>query len=131
MWQIQTAWNCYCFIRVISAPEKCKTQTWSSLIHVLSETRQNKKYILLLENLKPLKEANPDLILGFTGCLAQQEGEQFFEKMPFVDLVIGPDGVEHIVRVVDEVKEKKVPVIRTQFDTETNYKIPELSGETP
>jgi len=44
--------------------------------------------------------------------------------MPFVDLVIGPDGVEHIVRVVDEVKEKKVPVVRTQFDTDTNYKIP-------
>jgi len=93
--------------------------------------KAEQKIYSLARNLKPLKEANPDLILGFTGCLAQQEGEQFLEKMPFVDLVIGPDGVEHIVRVVDEVKEKKVPVVRTQFDTDTNYKIPELSGETP
>ena len=93
--------------------------------------KAEQKIYSLARNLKPLKETNPDLILGFTGCLAQQEGEQFLEKMPFVDLVIGPDGVEHIVRVVDEVKEKKVPVVRTQFDTDTNYKIPELSGETP
>ncbi len=93
--------------------------------------KAEQKIYSLARNLKPLKEANPDLILGFTGCLAQQEGEQFLEKMPFVDLVIGPDGVEHIVRVVDEVKEKKIPVVRTQFDTDINYKIPELSGETP
>ena len=85
----------------------------------------------LTGNLKPLKEANPDLILGFTGCLAQQEGERLLKRMPFVDLVLGPDGVEHIVRMVDEVKEKKVPVVRTQFDVEENYSIPELSGETP
>ena len=93
--------------------------------------KAEQKIYSLAKNLKPLKETNPDMILGFTGCLAQQEGERFLEKMPFVDLVIGPDGVEHIVRVVDEVKEKKVPVVRTQFDTDTNYKIPELSGETP
>ena len=93
--------------------------------------KAEQKIYSLARNLKPLKEANPDLILGFTGCLAQQEGERFLEKLPFVDLVIGPDGVEHIVRVVDEVKNKKVSVVRTQFDTDISYKIPELSGETP
>ena len=93
--------------------------------------KAEQKIYSLAKNLKPLKETNPDMILGFTGCLAQQEGERFLEKMPFVDLVIGPDGVEHIVQVIKDVKDKKLPVVRTQFDTDTNYQIPELSGETP
>ena len=93
--------------------------------------KAEQKIYSLTRNLKPLKEANPGLILGFTGCLAQQEGERLLKKMPFVDLILGPDGVEHIVGVVEEVREKKIPIIRTQFDTDKNYKIPELSGETP
>ena len=93
--------------------------------------KAEQKIYSLAKNLKPLKDANPDLILGFTGCLAQQEGEKFLEKMPFIDLVMGPDGVEHIVEVVDEIKEKKVPIVRTQFDKALNYKIPELSGKAP
>ena len=93
--------------------------------------KAEQKIYSLTGSLKPLKEANPDLILGFTGCLAQQEGEQLLKKMPFIDLILGPDGVEHVVSVVEEVKEKKVSVVRTKFDTDANYKIPELSGETP
>ena len=93
--------------------------------------KAEQKIYSLAKNLKPLKESNPDMILGFTGCLAQQEGERFLDKMPFVDLVIGPDGVEHIVQIIDEVKKKKVSVVRTEFDTDTNYKIPELYGKTP
>ena len=57
--------------------------------------------------LRPIKEANPDQIIGVTGCLAQQEGERLLKKMPFLDLVLGPDGVENIARIVDEVREKK------------------------
>lgn len=93
--------------------------------------KAEQKIYSLTGSLKPLKAANPDLILGFTGCLAQQEGERLLERMPFVDLVLGPDGVEHIVQVVDEVKAKKGPVVRVQFDMEKNYSIPELSDETP
>jgi len=94
----------------------------------IREKAEHKIYSLK-GNLKPLKEDNPDLILGFTGCLAQQEGERLIKKMPFVDLVLGPDGVEHIVQAVDEVKLNKGPVVRTQFDAETNYSIPKISGE--
>ncbi len=93
--------------------------------------KAEQKIYSLAGNLKPLKMANPDLILGFTGCLAQQEGERLLEKIPFVDLVLGPDGIEHIVQVVDEVKGKNGPVVRTEFDTEKNYSIPEFAGETP
>ena len=71
-----------------------------------------------LGELKTLKEKrNGDLIIGVTGCLAQEVREEFIKKTPFVDLVIGnqniakiPDSlekiqsgeVEHIILVDDE-----------------------------
>ena len=93
--------------------------------------KAEQKIYSLSGTLKPLKEANPTLILGFVGCLAQQEGARLLKKMPFIDLVLGPDGVEHIVRLVDEIRVKKEPVVRIQFDAEESYSIPELSGESP
>ena len=49
--------------------------------------KAEQKIYSLARNLKPLKEANPDLILGFTGCLAQQEGEQFWKKCRLLTLL--------------------------------------------
>ena len=45
-----------------------------------------------VSQLNGLKEKNPDLILGVTGCMAQRMGEDLLQKAPYVDLVMGPDG---------------------------------------
>ncbi len=42
--------------------------------------------------LKGLKDENPDLVLGVTGCMAQRMGDSLLEQAPYVDLVMGPDG---------------------------------------
>ncbi len=42
--------------------------------------------------LNGLKEKNPELLLGVTGCMAQRMGEELVRKVPYVDLVMGPDG---------------------------------------
>jgi tRNA-2-methylthio-N6-dimethylallyladenosine synthase len=42
--------------------------------------------------LNGLKEKNPGLLLGVTGCMAQRMGEELVRKAPYVDLVMGPDG---------------------------------------
>lgn len=71
-----------------------------------------------LGELKTLKEKkNNNLIIGVTGCLAQEVREDFIKKVPYVDLVLGnqniakiPDAlekiqsgeIEHIVLVEDE-----------------------------
>lgn len=46
-----------------------------------------------LGRLQPLKERNPELILGLCGCVAQQEGAQVFARAPYVDLVLGPRAI--------------------------------------
>ena len=43
-------------------------------------------------HLNGLRENNPDLLLGVTGCMAQRMGEELLRKAPYVDLVMGPDG---------------------------------------
>ncbi len=42
--------------------------------------------------LNALKEKNPSVILGVTGCMAQRMGEDLLRRAPYVDLVMGPDG---------------------------------------
>ncbi|MCJ7630138.1 MAG: MiaB/RimO family radical SAM methylthiotransferase [Longimicrobiales bacterium] len=42
--------------------------------------------------LNGLKETNPGLLLGVTGCMAQRMGEKLLKKAPYLDLVMGPDG---------------------------------------
>ena len=42
--------------------------------------------------LNGLKRERPELGIGVTGCMAQRMGETLFERAPYVDLVMGPDG---------------------------------------
>jgi tRNA-2-methylthio-N6-dimethylallyladenosine synthase len=43
-----------------------------------------------LGRLKPLKKRKRGLLLGVSGCVAQQEGEQIFARASHVDFVLGP-----------------------------------------
>ncbi len=42
--------------------------------------------------LNRLKQENPDLVIGVTGCMAQRLGEKLLDRAAHVDLVMGPDG---------------------------------------
>jgi tRNA-2-methylthio-N6-dimethylallyladenosine synthase len=93
--------------------------------------KAEQKTFSLLGGLKPLKVANPDLILGLTGCMGQQDGENLLKRMPYLDFVLGPDQVEGIGKAVNRVYESKKPFVWTGFDSEKIYSIPEISGELP
>jgi len=86
------------------------------------------KIMSLLGSFKPLKKTNPDLMLGLTGCLAQQEGDRLVKKFPWLDFVLGPDTVERIATAIDRVKTRSRPLVWTEFDTEKDYSIPALDG---
>src|SRR5690606_12325133 len=49
-----------------------------------------------LGRFKPLKQANPALILGVGGCVAQQEGGEMLAKVPWLDLVFGTHNVHRL-----------------------------------
>lgn len=89
------------------------------------------KIFSLFGSMKPLKEANPDLVMGITGCLAQQEGERLLKRIPFLDFILGPDHIEDIPHAVDRALETHKPFIWNNFDQKKNYSIPEISAAQP
>src|SRR5210317_2568579 len=61
-----------------------------------------------LGRFKPLKDRNPELILGMGGCIAQQEGKQLLEEFPYLDLVFGTHNVHRLPELVQKVADKHV-----------------------
>ncbi len=87
--------------------------------------KAEQKVFSLFGGLKPLKQANPDLILGVAGCLAQQEQTVLMNRIPFLDFIVGPDAVESIQQIIHRVELGEGPIVWTEFDSEKNYSIPE------
>ncbi len=64
---------------------------------------ENKVYSFL-GALRPRKRANPDLIIGVAGCVAQQEGRNILEREKAVDLVFGPDNYFRLPEMIAAVR---------------------------
>ncbi len=64
---------------------------------------------------KPLKRANPDLVIGVGGCVASQEGEAITARAPYVDLVFGPQTLHRLPSMVDESRRNRTPVVDISF----------------
>ena len=79
------------------------------------------KMLSELGRLAPLKDHNDDLVLGVTGCVAQQEGENLLKKVPYLDLVLGPDNIPDLPRLVDRVRGEGERVSETVFAKRKDY----------
>jgi len=63
-----------------------------------------------------LKRERPGLVLGVTGCVAQQEGARLLRGMQEVDLVVGPDNIAELPALLADVEGGAPPRVRTVFD---------------
>lgn len=48
----------------------------------------------------PLKEKNPNLIIGVGGCVASQEGDNIIKRAPYVDVVFGPQTLHRLPAMI-------------------------------
>jgi len=55
-----------------------------------------------LSQLSQLKMKRPDMILGVCGCMAKHMSEKLLDRVPSVDLVLGPDSYRDLPRMVQE-----------------------------
>jgi len=77
-----------------------------------------------LGRFKPLKERNPELIIGLGGCIAQQEGAELLGNFPYLDLVFGTHNIHRLPELVDEVEANRVRCEETEFlDRETRLRL--------
>ena len=77
-----------------------------------------------------LKQRRPSLLLGFCGCVAQQEGDKALKRVPDLDFVIGPARVGELRQVLAQ-RLKGRRVVATGFPdaAERNYDLDLLSRE--
>ena len=64
---------------------------------------------------RPLKEANPQLIIGVGGCVASQEGDAIRERAPYVDVVFGPQTLHRLPEMVAAVRAERRAVVDISF----------------
>lgn len=91
--------------------------------------RVEHKVASMLGLLRKLKDHNPDLVLGVTGCVAQQEGEKLLQRIPYLDLVLGPDQIAALPGLVDEIRTRAHRTAAVEFVPRKEYVFPE--AQTP
>ena len=70
-----------------------------------------------LGRLMKLKEKNPDLIIGFVGCLAQHLGRGVHKRVQNVDLVVGTHNIHRLPEMVQVVQKDRKKITQTGFSS--------------
>ncbi|MEM7581994.1 MAG: tRNA (N6-isopentenyl adenosine(37)-C2)-methylthiotransferase MiaB [Acidobacteriota bacterium] len=77
-----------------------------------------------------LKKQRPDLLLGFCGCVAQQEGDQALKRVPDLDFVVGPARVGELRQILQQrLMGKRTVATGFPDAAQRNYDLDDLSRE--
>ena len=78
-----------------------------------------------LGDLKRLKEEkNGKMIIGVTGCLAQEVRDEFIKKTPYVDLVLGNQNIGRIPDIIERIeKGENVHVVMVEDEDELPQRV--------
>jgi tRNA-2-methylthio-N6-dimethylallyladenosine synthase len=88
-------------LRLVSSPEDADV----ILLNTCSvREKAEEKVYSELGRFRPLKQENPNLIIGVGGCVAQQEGERIQSRAPYVDIVFGPQSYHRLPELVKEIR---------------------------
>lgn len=75
--------------------------------------KPEQKVYSLLGRLKGYVDQNPEVIVAVGGCVAQQIGEEFWDRFPFVRLVFGTDGTAMVPQALERLAVD--PALRTSL----------------
>jgi tRNA-2-methylthio-N6-dimethylallyladenosine synthase len=67
---------------------------------------------------KKLKAKHPNLILAVTGCVAQQDGAALLERMPYIDIVMGPQSIYALPSLVATFRRDRKPLVATELSAD-------------
>ncbi len=74
-----------------------------------------------LGSLRDQKERNPGLVLGVLGCMAQNEGDKIFKRMPHVDLVCGTRMFSRLPELLEELSGGSKRILAIDEDGDVNF----------
>ena len=70
-----------------------------------------------LGRLMKLKEENPNLIIGFAGCLAQHLGRKVHSRVKNVDLVFGTHNIHRLPEMITAIQKERKKITRIDFSS--------------
>ncbi len=82
---------------------------------------------------RPLKQANPKLIIGVGGCVASQEGQAIIKRAPYVDLVFGPQTLHRLPELIAQHQATHKAVVDISFPEIEKFDhlpVPQADGVT-
>jgi len=68
-----------------------------------------------LGRVKHLKQNRPGLLIGVGGCVASQEGAAIVVRVPYVDLVFGPQTLHRLPAMIEARRASGVPQVDISF----------------
>ncbi|MEL7023085.1 MAG: tRNA (N6-isopentenyl adenosine(37)-C2)-methylthiotransferase MiaB [Pseudomonadota bacterium] len=81
---------------------------------------------------RPLKDKNPNLLIGVGGCVASQEGEAITKRAPFVDIVFGPQTLHRLPELMEQRRSQSRSVVDVSFpEIEKFDRLPEPRADGP
>lgn len=81
---------------------------------------------------KKLKDKNPEMIFGVGGCVASQEGELIKRRVPFIDVIFGPQTLHRLPELINQAKHTKKLSMDISFPTIEKFdNLPEPSVDGP
>lgn len=84
--------------------------------------RAEEKVFSQLGRLRRMKEnQGGNMMIAVTGCVAQAEGEVLARRVPFVDLVVGPQAYHRLPELIAQAHRKQGTVIDTDFSVEEKF----------
>ena len=75
----------------------------------------------VFSRLGAFKKSNGDKLIGVLGCVAQQEGERFFERAPQVGLVCGSASYSRLPELLDQLRAGNRRVTGLDLDTDESF----------
>ncbi len=84
------------------------------------EKAEQKAFSMLGRMIK-LKKKKPEILLGFMGCIAQQEGKSLLKKYPELNIVIGTRGISDLDKILFRVIDYNERVCATDLSVSPVY----------
>ena len=76
--------------------------------------KAEQKAFSFLGRLARLKKKKPGLIAAVGGCVAQQEGDKIFKRIPYLDLVFGTQAIDRLPHLIQTIEKKRCRIVDIQ-----------------
>lgn len=101
--------------RIVSSPEQAQVV----IVNTCSVREKGEhKLFSFLGKLSLLKQDRPDMVLGVSGCVAQQEGGGIIKRNKSVDFVIGTHNLSLVPELVKRAKQGADPAVAVDYREE-------------